>query len=173
MERDIVKPPSVGTGERRVPFVKGAGVFFPPQHFPGSVSNSLSEQRQDISHRNTTGACRAKDQCSGAWAGTEGRTEGRGGKNGGRARAIAKVREGRRRKRKCGVGRKVRKREDEGAEYVCGRGRKTVGVLEGVECVALPQGSVCKPLSTPQSCFHKEIYKTGLRCALLPCIMSE
>lgn len=41
------------------------------------------------------------------------------------------------------------------------------------ESVALPQGSVCKPLSTPQSCFHKEIYKTGLRCALLPCIMSE
>ena len=48
-----------------------------------------------------------------------------------------------------------------------------MGGLEGVESVALPQGSVCKPLSTPQSCFHKEIYKTGLRCALLPCIMSE
>lgn len=56
---------------------------------------------------------------------------------------------------------------------MCGRGRKTMGGLEGVESVALPQGSVCKPLSTPQSCFHKEIYKTGLRCALLPCIMSE
>lgn len=53
---------------------------------------------------------------------------------------------------------------------MCGRGRNTIG---GVESVALPQGSVCKPLSTPQSCFHKEIYKTGLRCALLPCIMSE
>lgn len=47
------------------------------------------------------------------------------------------------------------------------------GGLEGAESVALPRGSVCKPLSTPQSCFHKEIYKTGLRCALLPCIMSE
>lgn len=68
---------------------------------------------------------------------------------------------------------KVRKREHGSSEYVCGRGRKTVGGLEGVESVALPQGSVCKPLSTPQSCFHKEIYKTGLRCALLPCIMSE
>lgn len=43
----------------------------------------------------------------------------------------------------------------------------------GVESVVLPQGSVCKPLSTPQSCFHKEIYKTGLQCAPLPCIMSE
>lgn len=30
MERDIVKPPSVGMGVRRVPFVKGAGVFFLP-----------------------------------------------------------------------------------------------------------------------------------------------
>lgn len=47
-----------------------------------------------------------------------------------------------------------------------------MGGLEGVESVALPQGSVCKPLSTPQSCFHKEIYKTGLRCAALPCITS-
>ena len=85
----------------------------------------------------------------------------------------AKVREGQERRRKCGVDGKVRKREDESAEYVCGRGRKTMRGLEGVESVALPQGSVCKPLSTPQSCFHKEIYKTGLRCALLPCIMSE
>lgn len=172
MERDIVKPPSVGTGVRRVPFVKGAGVFFPPQHFPGSVSNSLSEQRQDISHHNTAGACRAKDQCSGARAGTEGRREGRG-KNGGREGVTEKVREGQERRRKCGVVVEVRKREDESAEHVCGRGRKTMGGLEGVESVALPQGSVCKPLSTPQSCFHKEIYKTGLRCALLPCIMSE
>lgn len=32
MERDIVKPPSVGMGVRRVPFVKGAGV--PPPLFP-------------------------------------------------------------------------------------------------------------------------------------------
>lgn len=66
----------------------------------------------------------------------------------------------------------MRKRGDKSAEYVCGRGRKTMGGLEGVESVALPRGSVCKPLSTPQSCFHKEIYKTGLRCALLPCITS-
>lgn len=43
-----------------------------------------------------------------------------------------------------------------------------------MEAVALPRGSVCKPLSTPpQSCFHKEIYKTGLWCASLPCITSE
>lgn len=77
MERDIVNPPSVGTGVRRVPFVKGAGVFFPPQHFPGSLSNSLSEPRQDISHRNATGACRAKDQCSGVRIGTGGGVEGR------------------------------------------------------------------------------------------------
>lgn len=82
MERDIVKPPSVGRGVRRVPFVKGAGVFFPPQHFPCSLSNSLSEQRQDISHRNTAGACRARDRCSGVWTGTGG--EERGEKNGGR-----------------------------------------------------------------------------------------
>ena len=54
-----------------------------------------------------------------------------------------------------------------------GEGGRPWRGLEGVESVALPQGSVCKPLSTPQSCFHKEIYKTGLRCALLPCIMSE
>lgn len=47
-----------------------------------------------------------------------------------------------------------------------------MGGLEGEESVALPQGSVCKPLSTPQSCFHKEIYKTGLQCALPSCIMS-
>lgn len=65
-----------------------------------------------------------------------------------------------------------------GARSMCvGEGERVsaggVGGLEGVESVALPQGSVCKPLSTPQSCFHKEIYKTGLRCALLPCIMSE
>lgn len=81
---------------------------------------------------------------------------------------------GQERRKKCGLEEKVRKREDGSAEYVCGRGRKTIGGgLEGVESVALPQGSVCKPLSTPQSCFHKEIYKTGLRCALLPCIMSE
>lgn len=66
---------------------------------------------------------------------------------------------------------KVRKREDE--SMCVGEGERPWGGLEGVESVALPQGSVCKPLSTPQSCFHKEIYKTGLRCALLPCIMSE
>lgn len=96
MERDIVKPPLVGMGVQRVPFVKGAGVFFPLQHFPGSVSNSLSEQRQDISHRNTTGACRAKDQSSGAWAGTEGRREGKG-ENGGKEGATEKVREGKER----------------------------------------------------------------------------
>lgn len=113
MERDIVKPPSVGTGVRRVPFVKGAGVFFPPQHFPGSVSNSLSEQRQDISHRNTTGACRAKDQCSGARAGTEGRREGGKGKNGGReGGSDGKGERGARKRRwKCGVDRKS---EEEG-----------------------------------------------------------
>lgn len=103
MEHDIVKPPSVGTGVRRVPFVKGAGVFFPPQHFPGSVSNSLSEQRQDISHRNTTGACRAKDQCSGARAWTEGRREGRGWKGGRGGSDGKKVREVQQGRRKCGV----------------------------------------------------------------------
>lgn len=85
MERNIVKPPSVGTGVRRAPFVKGARVFFPPQHFPGSVSNSLSEQRQDISHCNATGACGAKDQRSGARVGQEGRRErGEGRMVGGR-----------------------------------------------------------------------------------------
>lgn len=96
MERDIVKPPSVGRGVRRVPFVKGAGVFFPPQHFPCSLSNSLSEQRQDISHRNTAGACRARDRCSGVWTGTEGRREGRrmeGGMGGKGERGASKERE--------------------------------------------------------------------------------
>lgn len=38
MEHDIVKPPSVGKGVRRVPFVKGAGVFFSP--FPSSLTLS-------------------------------------------------------------------------------------------------------------------------------------
>lgn len=46
------------------------------------------------------------------------------------------------------------------------------GGCRGRETAALPRGSVCKPLSTPQSCFHKEIYKTGLWCASLPCIIS-
>lgn len=46
------------------------------------------------------------------------------------------------------------------------------GGCRGREAGALPRGSVCKPLSTPQSCFHKEIYKTGLWCASLPCIIS-
>lgn len=98
--------------------------------------------------------------------------EGRG-RNGGREGVTEKGERGARKEEEMWGRRKVRKREDESAEYVCGRGRKTMGGLEGVESVALPQGSVCKPLSTPQSCFHKEIYKTGLRCALLPCIMSE
>lgn len=47
-----------------------------------------------------------------------------------------------------------------------------MGGCRGRETEALPRGSVCKPLSTPQSCFHKEIYKTGLWCASLPCIIS-
>lgn len=34
MERDIVKPPSVGMGVRRVPFVKGAGAPTPPTPIP-------------------------------------------------------------------------------------------------------------------------------------------
>lgn len=73
--------------------------LFPPQHFPGSASNSLSQQRQDISHRNATGACRAKDQCSGAWARTEGeREEWKGGEG-----VTEKVREGQPSRRKCGV----------------------------------------------------------------------
>lgn len=105
MERDIVNPPSVGRGVRRVPFVKGAGVFFPPQHFPGSLSNSLSEQRQDISHRNATGACRAKDQYSGVRNGTEG-VGAEGGCDGG------KVREGQEGKKKCGLDEKS---EEEGS----------------------------------------------------------
>lgn len=29
------------------------------------------------------------------------------------------------------------------------------------------------PCLPPQSCFHKEIYKTGLWCASLPCIISK
>lgn len=125
MERDIVKPPSVGTGVRRVPFVKGAGVFFLPQHFPSSLSNSLSEQRQDISHRNAAGACRAKDQCSGAPCWDRGE-EGEGGSDG------KKVRVGQERRKKCGLEEKVRMREGgSGAEYVCGRGRKTMRVGGG------------------------------------------
>lgn len=168
MERDIVKPPLVDMGVRRVSFVKGAGVFFPPQHFPGSVSNSLSEQRQDISHRNTTGACRAKDQCSGAYAGTEGRREGKG-ENGGRE----KEREQRKRcekGRKGGgnVGRwKARKREKTRAQSMCvGEGERPLGGLEGVESVALPQGSVCKPLSTPKAAFTKRFTRqvSGVLC---------
>ena len=96
-----------------------------------------------------------------------------GGKEEGRAGVTEKVREGQERRREIWGRWKVRKREDESPEYVCGRGRKRMRGLEGVESVALPQGSVCKPLSTPQSCFHREIYKTGLRFSLLPCIMSE
>jgi hypothetical protein len=46
-------------------------------------------------------------------------------------------------------------------EKESGRRRENV---RGVESIALPQGSVCKPLFSTQSCFHKEIYKTGLGC---------
>lgn len=48
MERDIVKPPSVGTGVRRVPFVKGAGVFF-----PSSTLSRLSSQTHCLSKGRT------------------------------------------------------------------------------------------------------------------------
>lgn len=61
---------------------------------------------------------------------------------------------------------KVRKREGENTEYVCGRGRTTIGGLEGVESVALPQGSVCKPLSTPKAAFTKRFTRqvSGVLC---------
>lgn len=91
MERNIVKPPSVDAGVRRVPFVKGAGVFFPSQHFLGSALNSLSERRQDISHRGSAGARGAGDRRSGARAG-----QGREGAN-------EKVRGGQEKRRKCRV----------------------------------------------------------------------
>ena len=63
--------------------------------------------------------------------------------------------------------------EERGRERasVCVESEKERERLKEVESRASPEGSVCKPLSTPQSCFHKEIYKTGLRCALPPCIM--
>lgn len=42
MERDIVKPPSVGMGVRRVPFVKGAGVPPPLPSFPSLTLSQLT-----------------------------------------------------------------------------------------------------------------------------------
>lgn len=62
MERHIVKPPLSGQGSAKGSICQKKRVpesFSPPQHSPNpllphSLSNSLSEQRQDISHRNSS-----------------------------------------------------------------------------------------------------------------------